>query len=73
MELERDEYGRTPWVHEATITDPTGLHVQVSVVIPPAADWDESTESLEIAQMQAVAAMKHIRKIRKERQERCPF
>lgn len=73
MELERDEYGRTPWVHEASITDPTGLHVQVTVVIPPAAHWDNSLESLEIAQMQAAAAIKHIRKIREDDQKRCPF
>ncbi len=71
--MEPDEYGRTPWVHEATITDPTGLGVSVTVTIPPAANWGNSLESLEIAQMQAATAMKHIRKIREDDQKRCPF
>jgi hypothetical protein len=68
-----DEYGRTPWVHEATITDPTGLGVSVTVTIPSAANWDDSLEALEIAQMQAATAMKHLTKIRMESLERCPF
>lgn len=71
--MEPDEYGRTPWVHEATITDPTGLSVSVTVSIPPAANWGDSLESLEIAQMQAATAMKHLTKTRKESLERCPF
>jgi hypothetical protein len=68
-----DEYGRTPWVHEATITDPIGLSVSVTVSIPPAANWDESLEALEIAQMQAAAAMKHLTKVRQLHNERVPF
>jgi hypothetical protein len=74
MNRYEDEHGcPRPWVHEATITDPSGLRVQVTVTIPPAADWDQSLEALEIAQMQAAAAAKHLRATRKEYQERAPF
>ncbi len=47
--------------------------VSVTVTIPPAANWDDSLESLEIAQMQAAAAMKHLTKVRQLSLERCPF
>lgn len=71
--MERIDDYRLPWVHEATITDPTGLRVQVLVTIPPAANWDRSDESTEIAQMQASQAMRHLTKLRKEHNEECPF
>lgn len=70
-----DEYGvPVPWVYEATITDPTGLRVTVTVTVPPRAAWgDRTLESAEIAQMNAAHCMTQLAAIRKTEQERPPF
>lgn len=71
--MERIDDDRRPWVFESTITDPTGLKVHVTVTAPPTADWDNSLECAELAQMGAATTVRHIRKNRKADQERCPF
>jgi hypothetical protein len=68
-----DDYGRRPWVYEATITDPTGLQVHVTATVPAGAEWDDAKECGEFAQMAAERAMQGARKSRKTEQERCPF
>lgn len=71
--MDRIDDDRAPWRMESTITDPTGLKVHVTVTVPPAADWVNSLECAELAQMGAAQTMRHIRKNRKADQERCPF
>lgn len=69
-----DEYGRAvPWVHEAIVTDPTGLRVHVTVTVPPTASWKTDHETTEIAQMTATRAMTQLTTMRKTEQDRCPF
>lgn len=68
-----DEYGRVPWLHEAAITDPTGLKVTVTVTVPVDADWDHSEECSEYAQMAAIRAIKQITKNRKDHYDKVPF
>lgn len=72
--MHEDEHGAPiPWVHEAIITDPTGLRVHVMVTVPPRASWKTDGETTEIAQMTATRAMTQLNTMRKTEQERCPF
>lgn len=72
--MAEDEFGvPIPWVHEAIITDPTGLRVHVTVTVPPRASWRTDGETTEIAQMAATRAMTQLNKMRKTEQERPPF
>ena len=70
---DEDEYGRRPWVHEATVTDPTGLRVHVTATVPAGAWWEDATVCGGLTSMAAEQAMRHMRKSRKTEQERCPF
>ncbi len=72
--MHEDECGAPiPWLHEAIITDPTGLRVHVTVTVPPRAAWRTDGESTEIAQMTAGRAMTQLTQMRKTEQERPPF
>lgn len=70
-----DEFGRTPWVHKGAITDPNGIHVEVTVTVPAGQVWDDRAvgDCTEIAQMTAATAMKHIQKIRDDHYNKVPF
>lgn len=72
-ELEIDEYGTRPWVYEAAVTDPTGLRVHVTTVVPTRARWNDANECGEFAAMAAEQAMRNAQKSRKTEQERPPF
>ncbi|MEV6344162.1 hypothetical protein [Actinoplanes sp. NPDC051851] len=74
-DLERDEYGRLPHQLQATITDPIGLRVQVTVTVPAGWTWADSalSDCSEIAQITANRAMTQIQQCRKKAAEECPF
>ncbi len=72
-ELETDEYGTRPWVYEAAVTDPTGLRIHVTAIVPRRADWKDAKECGEFTAMAAEQAMRAAQKSRKTEQERPPF
>lgn len=73
--MTEDEYGRTPWLMESTITDPSGIRVHVTIAVPPGKAWDDKAvgDCTEIAQMHAAGAMTHINKCRQIAAEKVPF
>jgi hypothetical protein len=74
MEDLTDEFNRSPWLVESTITDPE-RRVRVHVTITVHAGQPErlTADAAEIAQMTAKRGMDQIQKCRKEIQEECPF
>lgn len=74
MEDLTDEFNRSPWLFESTVTDPdrrVRVHVTITV---RASEPDRLTgDAAEMAQMTAKRAMDQIQKCRKEIQEECPF
>jgi hypothetical protein len=74
MEDFTDEFNRSPWLFEATVTNPerrVRVHVTVTV---RAGEADRLIgDAAEIAQMTAKRAMDQLQKCRKELEEECPF
>ena len=69
-----DGFGRSPWLLEATVTDPDRrVSVHVTVTVHAGQPDRLVKDSAEIAQMTATSAMDHIRKCRKEIEQECPF
>lgn len=74
MEDFTDEFNRSPWLLEASMTNPD-RRVRVHVTITVRAGEPDRVigDAAEIAQMTAKRAMDHIQKLRKELEEECPF
>ena len=74
MQVPADEFNRSPWLLEATVTDPDRrVSVHVTVTVHAGQPVRLVKDAAEIAQMTATNAMDHIRKCRKEAEEECPF
>jgi hypothetical protein len=70
---EPDEYGRTPWRFETTVTDPSGIRTTVTITVPLRVAWGDVPECGELAQMGASQTAARVAKNRTEFNEECPF
>ena len=74
MHVPADEFNRSPWLVETTVTDPDRrVSVHVAVTVHAGQPMRLVKDATEITQMTASQAMDHIRKCRKEAEEECPF
>jgi len=74
MHVPDDGFNRSPWLLEATMTDPDRrVSVHVTVIVHAGQPDRVVADASEIAQMTARRAMEHIQKCRKEIEEECPF
>jgi hypothetical protein len=74
MEDLTDEFNRSPWLFESTVTDPDRrIRVHVTVTVHAGSADRLIGDAAEIAQMTAKRGMDQLQKIRKEFQEECPF
>jgi hypothetical protein len=73
--MEQDEYGRTPWLIETTVIEPSGIRVHVAVSIPIGQVWDDKAigDATEVAQMHAAGAIKQINECRRIAADKVPF
>lgn len=69
-----DEFNRSPWLFEASVTNPD-RRVRVHVTVTVRANESDRNlgDAAEIAQMTAKRAMDQLQKCRKEAEEECPF
>jgi hypothetical protein len=70
---EPDEYGRTPWRFQTTVTDPSGIRTTVTVTVPLRVAWDDVQECGELAQMGASQTAARIAKNRTDFRDEAPF
>jgi hypothetical protein len=70
---EPDEYGRTPWCFEATVTDPSGIRTTVTVTVPLRVAWGDVQECGELAQIGASQTAARITKNRTDFRDEVPF
>ena len=74
MEDFTDEFNRSPWLLEATITDPDRrIRVHCTITVHAGESERLVGDAAEIAQMTAKRGMDHLKKLRKEFDEEPPF
>jgi hypothetical protein len=70
---EEDEYGRTPWRYESTVTDPSGVRVTTTITVPIRVAWADVQECGELAQMGASQTAARVQKNAMASNEKVPF
>ena len=74
LNVPADEFDRSPWLVETTVTDPDRrVSVRVTVAVHAGQPMRLVKDATEITQMTASQAMDHIRKCGKEAEAECPF